>query len=265
MTDERKIKEAIRSTGDVRADASFRERLKEEFRSGNIAEVASRPDGAAVRTWPRLAWLLVPAAAVVVLVALLVPRSATTWSVQAIRGEGQIEIDGQAISSGTPELVAAALRSGARIRVPEGLSVDVRLDDVMILEFAGGTDATVPAEPAGDSGNTVIGTVHDGELRIKTGPGFPGSELRVMTPESLTVIVGTIVSVYKGDGYTCVCVLEGTARVGIDDTDLEDVPHDHLKYFFEDGEEPILTDISEDHAADLLEFRDRHESVFEDR
>lgn len=263
MTDERKIKEAIRSSGDVRPDASFRERLKEEFRSGTISEVASRPDGNAVRRWPRLAWVFVPAAAVVVLVALLVPRSEPTWSVQALRGDGPIEIDGRTISTDAPDLVAAALRPGARIRVPEGLSVDIRLDDVMILEFAGGADATIPAEPSGDSGNTIIGDVHDGELRIKTGPGFRGSELRVATAESLTVIVGTIVSVYKGDGYTCVCVLEGTARVGVDESDLEDVPHDHLKFLFDDGEEPILTDISQDHEVDLLEFRDRYDGVFE--
>ena len=48
----------------------------------------------------------------------------------------------------------------------------------------------------------------------------------------------------------------------VDETDLEDVTHDHLKFFFDDGSDPMVTKISPRHEADLVDFRDRFENVF---
>lgn len=258
MTDERDIRDAVRSTEDVRADSGYRARLKRSFQDGTTESPFEGDAGRPRKR--RLAWLLLPAAAILVVVALLVPRPGPAWTVVALDGDVPIEVGERAVSGDAPDDLAEALRAGGRVRVPDGATLDVRLDDVMVLEFAGGTDATVPPIP--DGGDAFVAEVHHGEMRIKTGPGFAGSALHIRTPESRTEIVGTIVSVYKGDGYTCVCVLEGTARVGVDETDLEDVPHDHLKFFFDDGSDPILTDISPEHEADLVEFRDRFEDAF---
>jgi hypothetical protein len=121
----------------------------------------------------------------------------------------------------------------------------------------------VPAPPKPDSDGPLITEVRIGELRLKTGPGFPGSRLHVLTAESRTEIVGTIVSVYKGDGYTCVCVLEGTALIGVDETSLDEIPSEMLKIMFDDGSPPIVMDISSQHKEGLLEFREQHQHTFE--
>jgi hypothetical protein len=122
MTDERHndragkdegIREAIRSTGDVRADAAFRERLKREFTAGTIPEPVVRPEQSAARRLPRWTWLLVPAAAVILIVALLLPKPEPTWTVY---GQGQVVVNGQTLSMDEPENVARALGAGGTSR-----------------------------------------------------------------------------------------------------------------------------------------------------
>jgi ferric-dicitrate binding protein FerR (iron transport regulator) len=260
---ERRIREAIRSAGDVRADAAFRERLKREFSSGTIAGPAVRPEKSEIRRLPRWTWLLVPAAAAILIVALLLPKPEPTWSVQAVRGEGEVAIDGKTLSTDDLGLISRALGAGGRVRLSEGVSLDLRLDDHLILSLAEGSDATLPVLTERRAEAPLISEVREGELEIMTGPGFPGSELHILTAEGRIEIVGTVVSVYKGDGYTCVCVLEGTARVGVDEARLEDVPSDMLKIMFGGGDESIVTDIAAQHKANLLEFTERYQDAFE--
>jgi len=271
MTDERhsdparrdeRIREAIRSSGDVRADAAFRKRLKCEFTRGTFAEPAVASAEVRVDRAPRWAWLLVPAAAVILVVALLLPKAGPSWAVPAVRGEGQVEIDGHTLSTDDPRRIARALSSGGIIQLPGGVSLDLRLEDLLILELDGGSDATLPAPPGRDTDGPLLSEVRNGELRIKTGPGFPGTELHILTTEGRIEIVGTILSVYKGDDFTCVCVLEGTARVGVDEGDLEEIPPGMLKIMFEGGDSRVL-EISLGHEEDLLEFMDRFEDFFE--
>jgi hypothetical protein len=107
--------------------------------------------------------------------------------------------------------------------------------------------------------------VRAGETKIKTGPGFPGTELHILTTEGRTELVGSIVSVYKGDGYTCVCVLNGTAQVGADEEHLEEISRGMLKIMFGDGSPPIVTDIASQHEAELEKFDDRYQDVFPPR
>jgi hypothetical protein len=262
---ERRIREAIRSTGDVGADTAFRERLKREFIAGTISAPAVPQEEPRARSMPRWGWILVPAAAAVMLFALFLPRPAPTWIVQAVHGQGQIEIDGQTLATGEPDLMTRALGSEGRVRVPEGVSLALRLDDLLLLELVEGTDATVPAPPEPGTGGPLIAEVRAGDLMIKTGPGFPGTELHILTTESRTELVGSIVSVYKGDGYTCVCVLEGTAQVGADEARLEEISRGMLKIMFGDGSPSIVADIASKHKADLEEFDERYQDVFPPR
>jgi hypothetical protein len=259
---DQRIREGIRSTGEVRADATFRERLKRDFTSGEISEPVVRPEQHASRRLPRWTWLLVPAAAVVLIVALILPKPEPTWTVQ---GEGQVVINGETLSTDSPDLIARALGSGGTVQIPDGSSLHLRLDDRLILALIEGTEATVPAPPKRGSEGPLISEVRIGELRLKTGPGFPGSRLHVLTTDGRTEIVGTIVSVYKGDGYTCVCVLEGTALIGVDETSLEEIPPEMLKIMFDDGSPPIVMDISTEHKEGLLEFSEQHRDTFKAR
>jgi hypothetical protein len=258
---ERRIKEAIRSTGDVRADTAFRERLKREFINGTIPEPAlpqEEPRAHRLHLWW---WVLVPAAAVVLLFALLLPRPTPSpaWAVQAVHGEGKVEIDGQILALDEPVPVARALGSGGQVRLVDEVSLDLLLDDRLLLQLDEGADVTLPVPPERGTRDTLISEVHHGELRIKTGPGFHGTELHILTTEGRTEIAGTIVSVYKGDGFTCVCVLEGTARIGADEARLEEIPQGMRKVMFSDGRPPMVTEIQPQHEAGLLEFEKRYQ------
>ena len=108
----------------------------------------------------------------------------------------------------------------------------------------------------------LIAEVHHGELRIKTGPGFRGAELQILTTEGRIEITGTVVSVYKGEGFTCVCVLEGTAKIGMDKADLEEIPAGMRKVMFADGRPPMVTEIQPQHEAGLMEFEERYRNFF---
>ena len=122
---ERRIRESIRSTGDVRADAAFRGRLKREFVGGTITESAERPEKSRGAGWPRWWWIPIPAAAVLLLLALLWPWSAPppTWSVQALHGEGRVELDGATLAPDEPGLVGRPLGSGGRVRTLDEASL----------------------------------------------------------------------------------------------------------------------------------------------
>jgi hypothetical protein len=257
---ERRIREAIRATGDVSAHTAFRARLKREFIDGTISApaVSQHEPRARARWW----WILVPAAAAVLLFVLFMPGPASTWVMQGVEGEGQIEIEGQTLTTGAPDLIGRALGSGGRVRVPEGVSLDLRLNDRLLLALVAGTDATVPAPLEPNAESPLIAEVHAGDLMIKTGPGFPGTELHIITTDGRTEIVGSVVAVYKGDGYTCVCVLEGTARVGAHEEHLEEITQGRLKIMFGDGSPPIVSDIASNHGADLEKFDERYRDVF---
>ena len=273
MTDERqhspdereqRIREAIRSSGEVRADAAFRERLKREFSSGALSAPDVQDERSPARGFPRWAWVALPAAAVILLFALLLPRTPVpAWSVQAVRGEGRIEIDGEAVESSDTDRLEQLLASGGHVLLDQAVSIDLRLNDRLILALDEGSDVTLPAPPDTTVTNTLIADVHGGEMHVMTGPGFPGTAMHILTSDGRTEITGTNISVYKGDGYTCVCVLEGTALIGPDEQRLEEIGEGLLMLMFDGGGDPMVLDISSDHEAGLLEFEDRYRGAFE--
>ena len=261
---ERRIQAAIRAAGDVRADAAFRERLKRDFMEGTILEPAAPQEEPRPRRSYRWWWVLVPAAAVVLLFAIFLPGPTPTpaWVVQAVSGEGQVEIDGQILALDQQDLLAEAVRTGGQVRLIEDVALDLRLDDLLLLQLDEGAHVTLPAPPERAVRGPLISEVHHGELRIKTGPGLDGTEVHILTTEGRTEIVGTIVSVYKGEGFTCVCVLEGTARIGADEARLEEIPKGMRKVMFGDGRPPMVTEIQPQHEAGLLEFEERYREFF---
>jgi len=262
---ERRVRDVIRSTVAVRADAAFRERLKREFSDGTISESAAPQEERPVRSFPRWAWFLVPAAAAAILIfVLLLPRTAApVWFMQAVHGEGTIEVEGQILATVEPERMAQALVAGGHVLLPADVGLDLRLDNRLVLALDPGSDVTLPPLPESGAQEPLVAEVHYGELRIMTGPGFPGTEMHILTPEGRTEITGTIISVQKGDGYTCVCVLEGTALIGPDETRLEEVRAGLLMVMFGEGSDPIVAEISSDHEAGLLEFEELYKDLFE--
>jgi ferric-dicitrate binding protein FerR (iron transport regulator) len=231
--EEERVRDTLRSVDDVRARAAFRERLKREFVEGTIGEREPARFGL-----PRWSWLLLPAAAMLVIAFLMVPQGPEGW----------VAVDAD-----------ASFESGQTLQVEPGSRMAVRLDRTLLLELDEGADVTLPA----DEGDPLVAEVRAGELRIKTGPDFPGREFHILTPESRTEIVGTMVSVFKGDGLTCVCVLEGTAQIGAGEGDLEPIPAGKRKVMFADGRPSMITDIMAEHAEGLEAFIERHRHAFE--
>ena len=95
-------------------------------------------------------------------------------------------------------------------------------------------------------------------MAILTGPRFRGGHLVVTTGEGAIEITGTLVSVFRDESVTCVCVHEGTASVGIDEADMEPIPAGKRKVMFADGSPSMVTDIAPPHRDHLIEFEKKY-------
>ena len=86
--------------------------------------------------------------------------------------------------------------------------------------------------------------------------------IRFLTAEGRIKVTGTAISVYKGDDFTCVCVLEGTARIGKDEARMEDVGAGLRKVMFSGDRPSKVVDIEPHHAEELVKFLERNAGVF---
>ena len=175
--EELRIQASLRGLGEVRADDAFREKLRQQFVSGEL--VVSGEDVAAeqtdesatpVRTGrSRRPWVYaaLPAIAAVLIVVIL-SRPAPDWQLADVRGTGTVTVNGHTADAADPAAVAELIAPEARIAVPAGVQVDFVLGKVMVVGIAGPADFTLPANPA-EGSYAYQATVHDGEFRIKTG------------------------------------------------------------------------------------------------
>jgi ferric-dicitrate binding protein FerR (iron transport regulator) len=250
----------IRALPDVDASAAFRERLRAEFVSGDIearaSEGASDSGAASGASRParRWRWWAIPPAVAAGLVILFVwLNRAPSLEVLAVSGRGEIRIGDRSFSVSDRRGLEAAVRPGVEVAVPPGVGLDLRVAGIALYEIAGGTRLTLPDTPGRWIGRGLSARIHAGELRLKTGPGFAGCRLRVVTPEGLVEITGTLLSVQCDAGGTCVCVLSGTARVGVDESDLEPVKPGFRKIMLRDGTRKIIP-VKPMHRDGVLDF-----------
>ena len=259
--EERGLQEAIRGLGEVRADDAFRERLRREFISGDIAAtdnvVPLDRGGNRRRLWA----VAVPALAAI-FAFLLLSGGGPSWTLESVTGTGIIQVDGQSVDAADFAGLEDLIKPGARFVVPATAELELRLGKVMVFGIIRDSDVTIPIEPDDDA-TTFTATVTVGELLVKTGPAFEGEELLILTSEGRIELTGTTIAVNKGDGFTCVCVLEGTAKIGKDKADLEEVSAGYRKVMFADGSPSIIVDIEVGHERDLTDFETRNEDVFE--
>jgi len=272
--EERRIQESLRGLGEVRADEAFRAKLRQQFLSGQIAGTAA--DAAAiaddkppqVRELPRrarrprrrLALAAFPAIAAALFVIFLSGKD-IAWQLEDVRGTGNVTVNGQTAASTDRDAVAGLIVPEARISVPEGLQLDVVLDDVLVLGVAGPADFTLPANPDQEP-YVYQATIHDGEFRIKTGPKFSSRKVLLLTTEGRVEITGTSVAVFKNAEVTCVCVLEGTAMIGRDRDHLDAIGGGMRKVMFVDGRDPLIIPIEPGHKEGLLEFESYNQDIF---
>ena len=252
--DEQELAKRIRDLPDVESDDSFREGLRSRFVHGELENPAAEPrayDPEPRRRWWQWAVPVVGAAAAA-LVAIIILNSGPGLRVLDATDGSTVRIDGTPVILRTGQ----ALRAGAEVEVTQGDMIDLVARGVVLYEVTGGTRMTLPATPGRWFNRTVVCSIFVGELRLKTGAGFAGNELRVYTPDGIVEVTGTLLSIQCDAAGTCVCVLEGTARVGVNEDDLEPVTPGNRKIMLRDGTVKIIP-VKPMHRDGVLDFSER--------
>jgi len=257
--DDESIARGVRDLPPVEADAAFRSRLRSEFVSGTMAaDVEPGVDVSPERLRTRRRWLwLVPVAAAAAAVAVVMALNpGPPLRVLETAGAGYVRLGETPVLLTDRNRINDDLAPGMALSLPPNATLDLVADGVVLYEVVGGTRMTVPGTPGRWFGREVAFTLSAGEVRMKTGPGYPGSTVRVQTPDGLVVVTGTLLSIQCDEGGTCVCVLEGTARVGIDEADLQPVPPGQRKIMLKDGTIEIIP-VKPMHRDGVLDFDSR--------
>lgn len=261
--EETRAREELRRLPVVDADAAYRERLKHDFVTGRIG---SRRALTLAAPWYRraLRWAVVAPAALATLAATAwIADRGPGWTVMATRGEAIATVDGAPVALTSHEDLAGRLRRGARLAVPAGAELELASAGGLVVQVTGGTELTLPGTPGRWLRRRVSGAVHRGEIRITTGPAFTGARLRVATPEAAVEVTGTTFAVICEPAGTCVCVYEGTVRVGPRGGRMDGVPHGRRRFVFSDGRPPESGEIRPVELARLAQLRDRRREWLE--
>ena len=261
--EERRIQEALKSMSEAQPRPDHEAKLRELFTTGHI-DSESRPAALPIEDRSRRGrWLL---AAILPVVALAVFFAVTgdkepQWLVHDVQGQGTVKIDGVAADLNDRQKVQELVAGGASVIEVEGGTLELILEETMVMGMIPGTRVILPGTKV-DAEGRFTAKVSGGELMVMTGPGFPGSELLVVTAEGQIEVTGTIIAVNKMPELTCVCVLEGTALIGKSPEDMEEIPAGQRKVMFADERPSMIVDIEPGHQQDLLKFRARNQGTF---
>ncbi len=272
--EERRMQKSVRNLGEVRADDAFREKLRRQFVSGELASGTPEedpgetptPDTSDIIDLPtrsrrfKRALRVLPAIAAVLVVVIFSDRS-PDWELEDVRGTGTVTVNNVTVDAADRGAVANLIVPDAQITVPEGVQLDIVLDGVLVVGVAGPADFTLPTNPSKDP-YVYEATIREGEFRLKTGPDFAGRDALLLTTEGRVEVTGTSLAVYKNTDVTCVCILEGTALIGKDQDHLDAVAEGMRKVMFADGRDPVIIPIEPGHKDGLLEFEDYNEDTF---
>jgi len=153
--------------------------------------------------------LILASSAVGALVVATTLNRGPAWSLVTVTGDGIAVVNDRPIPLGHLDDLRRALRPGARIRIGAGAAVEVETPRGLVLGIGPGTDFTLPTPTARWVGREIRTVVQWGEVRITTGPAYPGARLLVKTRETEIAVDGTTLSVTSEPAGTCVSVLEG--------------------------------------------------------
>lgn len=265
LTPEReRARDAVRGLARPRPDPEFRATLKRAFVQGAIPAAAApvEPTVAAREpSWWRhplgLRWALAPAALAVLAVALVIADRGPGWKLAAATGDGVVVLGDRPISARHGEELQTWMRPGTRVRVSEGTTLEILTAGTLAFQISPGTEFYVPKAPGRWFDRGIEARVLQGEVRITTGPRFPGAALRVTTPEAEIELRGTTIAVICEPAGTCVCVHDGVAMVGAAGGPLTPVRPGERRFVFRDGTTPEHAHIRETEVDPLEEFRAR--------
>ena len=246
--EEERARAAVRGLGRVTPDPEFRDRLKQDFVSGRLDEKEIvRPPARRIGWW---AFAPVAAAAVLLLVLFAREPRAPAWTVHAASRSG-VRVDGRELPPSALEPGRALPTTGV-LRTNDGW-LEMSARDILVVRLEPGSEVTLPESDRRERRDLELRLAR-GEILFLTGAAFPGTRLAVSTPEGRIEVTGTAFAVYRDDEATCVCVLEGAARVGIGPDDMETIVPGKRKVMFGDGRAPKILDIVPQHRAGLEGF-----------
>ena len=237
--DQERARDALRDLPSPAGDPAFRTRLKRDFMSG---WAGTRPGGvlAPARTsWVWLRWAVVPAAAAALVVAGVVLNQPPRWRVAEVAGGGVAQVDGEPVPLAPASALERRLKPGARVRLPVGASVTLASAGRMLIELTPGTEMTLPAAPGRWFGRSAHAKLAGGEAHVTTGRAFHGARLAIETAEARIEVTGTTFAVLCLPAGTCVCVYEGTVRVGGRHGEMVPVAAGRRREMFNDGSPPL--------------------------
>lgn len=245
-------REAVRTLPPPEADRAFRERLRRSFADGSLA--ATPPDRPG--RFPRLVWAGALSAAASILIVLVLNRG-PSWKLDEVTGSGTITVDQRSYAASDRDRLSDAIRPGARVRTSADAQLDLRLPGIVVMQLTSGSEAVLPSAPGRWFARQSSGGLAAGEARFTTGPRFPGTRLLLTTPEARIEVSGTTFAVIREPAGSCVCVLEGSARMGTPGSPGETVSQGTRRYLFNDGRSPLVEPIRPMEIMKLSMLRDQ--------
>lgn len=258
---EREIERVLDALPAQSARPEFRSALRERFLFGAAAapQVDVMPDerprdaGARpVRGWK--AWVALAAAAAVVATLYFSKPAPRHWQVLPGSSAKLARVNGDAWPLAETDLIARALND-ARSVSAEGGSLRLVYRDQYAFELPAG--ARIDFASFGNTGGVDPYTLslQGAALRLVTGPGFHGHELRVRSADALLHVTGTAFAVDDCPDGVCVCGLEG--RIVVQRKDTQEQPLDAGKqcWFPKDGSVLTWGEAHPEHIAPVRELQ----------
>jgi hypothetical protein len=183
--------------------------------------------------------------------------------VAEVHGAGVVRIVGTPVDLSSKEDLDRRIKPGARLQVPEGAEINLMAGKTLAMLVTAGTDMTVPSAPARWFDRQSDVRIRHGILRFATGPAFHGASLTVHTPEARAEVTGTVFTVIRDPEIgTCVCVYQGTVRVGRQTgEDMVMVPAGMRRIVYADERPPVVRTIRTDERGYLRQYGEEMDSI----
>jgi ferric-dicitrate binding protein FerR (iron transport regulator) len=241
----------------------FLARLRQDFQRGTV-----QPALRAVPSWKRpvVRWTGAALGLAAALVLVLLANRGPGWQMVRASGAGSLFVGTTEIALSDVAEELTMLRPGTVVRMEgdETASLDLFYPGLLSLQVTPGSRLSLPAAPGRWFGRRSSFRVDEGEVRVVTGPRFSGARLEISAPGTEVHVLGTTFAVIATADSTCLCVLEGTARMMMpQESSMMPVPPMRRRTVFMDSAETMEEPIRPMEEMKLTMLRDTAMPVLE--
>ena len=254
-SDSEALRELLARMPDEQPAAEFLIALRRDFREGTVRPSRAHP------FWrrPRFRWIATVAAAAAAPWMVLILKKGPSWQMVRASGAGTLFVQGQPIALADVAQKMTMLRPGTDVRLEgdETAMLDLFYPGLFTMQVTPGASLTLPDAPGRWFARSSSFRVDMGEVRVVTGPRFPGSTLRIDAPGTEVHVLGTTFAVMVSSQSTAVCVLEGEASMMMpESTSMMPVPAMRRRTVFMDSHETMEEPIHPMEEMRLTHLRD---------